>query len=299
MIYTDNKLSETVGKRINTLLAKKDKKQKELAAYLQVQDNTISYFVSGRRIPNTEQIIKISDFFGVSADYLLGRTNIQTTNENLQFVCNYTGLNEDSVKTLSGHVYDIRTTDILNLLLSEEKYFDFYLFCKNLRNYRKQYDSLTGLKEAAVKCTFNASNKHNSLTQARQLIDKVNEENDKKDLSEYRLIKDFKSFLDEYCKTEFEKYAEISLEYQKARQIANKNYEKLADMYLNYKAYKGMTIDEFICKSVYFEFEEHSELYKHFLTMEIESQKLANQIDVSTENGQITATVKDGDNGDN
>lgn len=273
--------------------------QVEFAEKLNCNRQKIADWERGKSTPSADDLTILSSVFNVSADYLLGLTENKTIDEELKFVCNYTGLNEDSVKTLSGHVYDIRTTDILNLLLSEEKYFDFYLFCKNLRNYRKQYDSLTGLKEAAVKCTFNASNKYNSLTQARQLIDKVNEENDKKDLSEYRLIKDFKSFLDEYCKTEFEKYAEISLEYQKARQIANKNYEKLADMYLNYKAYKGMTIDEFICKSGYFEFEEHSELYKHFLTMEIESQKLANQIEVSTENGQITATVKDGDNGDN
>ena len=72
-------LSKAIGKRINTLLAEKERKQKELAAYLGVQDNTISYFVSGRRTPNTEQLVKIADFFNVSADYLLGRTNAETT----------------------------------------------------------------------------------------------------------------------------------------------------------------------------------------------------------------------------
>ena len=94
-------LSKAIGKRINTLLAEKERKQKELAAYLGVQDNTISYFVSGRRTPNTEQLVKIADFFNVSADYLLGRTNAETTDRDLRFVCEYTGLSENTVTTLS------------------------------------------------------------------------------------------------------------------------------------------------------------------------------------------------------
>lgn len=74
----NDSISITIGKRINALLAEQSKKQKELAKYLGVQDNTISYFVSGRRTPNAELIIKISDFFNVSTDYLLGRTDVKT-----------------------------------------------------------------------------------------------------------------------------------------------------------------------------------------------------------------------------
>lgn len=96
----DNELSKTIGKRINTLLAEQEKKQKELAAHLCVPDNTISYFVSGRRTPNTEQISKIADFFDVSADYLLGRTNAKTTDKDLRFICDYTGLSEKSVDAI-------------------------------------------------------------------------------------------------------------------------------------------------------------------------------------------------------
>lgn len=96
----NSELSKTIGKRINTLLAEQTKMQKELAAHLGVPDNTVSYFVSGRRTPNTEQIAKIADFFNVSADYLLGRTNAETTDKDLRFVCEYTGLSENAVSTL-------------------------------------------------------------------------------------------------------------------------------------------------------------------------------------------------------
>ena len=96
----NSELSKTIGKRINTLLAEQERKQKELAAHLGVPDNTVSYFVSGRRTPNTEQIAKIADFFNVSADYLLGRTNAETTDKDLRFVCEYTGLSENAIMTL-------------------------------------------------------------------------------------------------------------------------------------------------------------------------------------------------------
>lgn len=67
-----NSLSTVVGVRINTLLVHRGLTQKDLAEYLGVKANTISYFVKGKRIPNTEQIYKIAVFFNVSADYLLG-----------------------------------------------------------------------------------------------------------------------------------------------------------------------------------------------------------------------------------
>lgn len=96
----NSKISKVIGKRINALLAKKFKRQKDLATALGVNDNTISYFVSGKRMPNTEQIIKISDFFGVSADYLLGLSDTPTTDKDIQFICGYTGLSEKSVEKL-------------------------------------------------------------------------------------------------------------------------------------------------------------------------------------------------------
>lgn len=104
----NSELSKTIGKRINTLLAEQTKMQKELAAHLGVPDNTVSYFVSGRRTPNTEQIAKIADFFDVSADYLLGRTNAKTTDKDLRFICEYTGLSENTIMTLhnSGGIWE-------------------------------------------------------------------------------------------------------------------------------------------------------------------------------------------------
>ena len=105
------------------LLYTKDKTQKELAAHLGVPDNTVSYFVSGRRTPNTEQIAKIADFFDVSADYLLGRTNAETTDKDLRFICEYTGLSENTIMTLrnSGGIWENLTIEYDDIVILIKK----------------------------------------------------------------------------------------------------------------------------------------------------------------------------------
>lgn len=116
----NSEISKAIGKRINALLAKKFKRQKDLATALGVNDNTISYFVSGKRMPNTEQIIKISDFFGVSADYLLGLSDTPTTDKDIQFICEYTGLSEKSVEKLHTKL----ANSIMRKSMDEEKVFE-------------------------------------------------------------------------------------------------------------------------------------------------------------------------------
>lgn len=97
----DIKTKEKIGQRINAALAERNVKQKELAKHLGIQDNTVSYWCKGERTPNTEQIINISELLNVSADYLLGLSEVKTTDKDIQFVCDYTGLSDKAVKMLN------------------------------------------------------------------------------------------------------------------------------------------------------------------------------------------------------
>jgi len=92
--------NKVIGQRINSALAKNHIKQKELATELGIPDNTISYFVSGKRTPNTDQIIKISRKLNVSADYLLGLSKIETPQIEVQEVNNRYGLSESALQNL-------------------------------------------------------------------------------------------------------------------------------------------------------------------------------------------------------
>lgn len=54
--------------------------QLKLALDLNMSQNTISRYETGEREPGINELIKIADYFNVSVDYLLGRTN----NPNMQ-----------------------------------------------------------------------------------------------------------------------------------------------------------------------------------------------------------------------
>lgn len=90
-----------VGERLNTILTQRNITQKELAEAIEVKPNVISYFCSGIRTPNSEQIIKISEYLNISVDYLLCRTDIETTDTTIQNICEYTGLTEKAVRLLN------------------------------------------------------------------------------------------------------------------------------------------------------------------------------------------------------
>ena len=50
--------------------------QKELADRLQVAYQTIGHYETGRRSPDLETVARLCDVFGVTADYLLGRSDM-------------------------------------------------------------------------------------------------------------------------------------------------------------------------------------------------------------------------------
>ena len=54
--------------------------QLKLALDLNMSQNTISRYETGEREPGINELIKIADYFNISVDYLLGRTN----NPNMQ-----------------------------------------------------------------------------------------------------------------------------------------------------------------------------------------------------------------------
>ncbi len=60
------------GERLKILRINRKMSQKELAERLNITKSVISFYESGERMPSYEILIKISDIFHVSTDYLLG-----------------------------------------------------------------------------------------------------------------------------------------------------------------------------------------------------------------------------------
>ena len=64
--------------RIRDIREDRDLKQKEIADYLMCDQSLYSKYERGERPLPLELADKLADFYGVSVDYLLGRTNTKT-----------------------------------------------------------------------------------------------------------------------------------------------------------------------------------------------------------------------------
>lgn len=73
-----------VGEILAELRSEKGIYQKELALYLNVSIGTISNYEKGVHYPDLETLCKLADYFGVTTDYLLGRTGYRYAPANLE-----------------------------------------------------------------------------------------------------------------------------------------------------------------------------------------------------------------------
>lgn len=62
--------------RLRELRREKGISQLKLAIDLNMNQNTVSRYENSEREADYETLIRIADYFGVSVDYLLGRTDI-------------------------------------------------------------------------------------------------------------------------------------------------------------------------------------------------------------------------------
>ena len=59
--------------RIRDLREDMDLRQSDLAEKTGIDQRTISNYETGKTLPDSDALIKLADFFGVSIDYLVGR----------------------------------------------------------------------------------------------------------------------------------------------------------------------------------------------------------------------------------
>ena len=66
---------EIFAQRIRALRKEHKKTQIEMAEMLGIKLRAYQYYESATHYPEVPNLIKLADFFGVSTDYLLGRTD--------------------------------------------------------------------------------------------------------------------------------------------------------------------------------------------------------------------------------
>lgn len=95
-----------VGNRIKYLREEKEISQKKLAEYIKVSPSSIGMYEQERRVPSAEILNLIAEFFNVSVDYLMGRTdtkndenkyNINKKSQEILDVIKKSGINLDKI----------------------------------------------------------------------------------------------------------------------------------------------------------------------------------------------------------
>lgn len=86
------------SERLKLLRENKSLSQKELALLLGVSPSTIGMYESGKRTPDSEMLKRICDFFDISVDYLLGRTN------NNNYITDKKNVLTPEVETIAAHL---------------------------------------------------------------------------------------------------------------------------------------------------------------------------------------------------
>lgn len=106
--------------RLQDLIADSGKDMKTLASEIGISSGALSKYQNDNSEPGITALAKIAQYFGVTADYLLGRSNNRTPgNANIGRI---TGLSDKSIETLS---FYSRSTEkevikIINLLIEHE-----------------------------------------------------------------------------------------------------------------------------------------------------------------------------------
>lgn len=86
--------------RLQKLINSSGKSREEIANAIECDTSTITKHYNGNRQVAPEFIIKYAQFFGVSADYLLGLSDVESTDRDIQFISKYTGLSEKAICVL-------------------------------------------------------------------------------------------------------------------------------------------------------------------------------------------------------
>lgn len=124
--------------RLRLLMDERGVTQIELANFVGCARQSMSQYATGQSLPDINILLKISEFFEVSADYLLGKTEEKTVDPDIKKVCKYTGLSEAAVKNTrdikclcasdkyitNSHLGDIPLF-IINYILSQEFLYEY------------------------------------------------------------------------------------------------------------------------------------------------------------------------------
>ncbi len=103
-----------IENRLKQLRKENGLTQKELADKLNISKGSIAMYETGKRSPDNEILSVIADFFDVSTDYLLGRTNIKRYSEEILAFNTTEDLTDDDLKLVRDLIEALKSKNAKN-----------------------------------------------------------------------------------------------------------------------------------------------------------------------------------------
>lgn len=118
--------------RLRAVMADRGTNQTRLSDQIQreqgqiMQRQTISQYMNGQSKPDTERLTLLCRALNVSADYLLGLSDVASPDTDIRSVCDFTGLSEGAVEAIrylgNKRDYPDHMLQILSLLISTNEF---------------------------------------------------------------------------------------------------------------------------------------------------------------------------------
>mgnify|MGYP002624216007 CR=1 FL=1 len=103
----ENNYNKFFPSRLRIALESEGKTQAELSRFLGISSQMIGYYKTGQSSPDWETLVKISQFFNVSVDWLLGLSDIKSCDSDIKNAAFTTGLSSESIETLHDENKDL------------------------------------------------------------------------------------------------------------------------------------------------------------------------------------------------
>lgn len=131
------KCQEAFAERLQELMNEKGISQNQLAQAINMSSGSVSKYRSGHAELKMVTLEKFADYFDVSVDYLMGRTNCKKYDGSIQAASKFTNLSDDSLKIL--HKMDSTQRCFLDAIIQHELFESLLKCFQKLLGNRKDY----------------------------------------------------------------------------------------------------------------------------------------------------------------
>lgn len=93
-----------LGNRLKDLREEMNLTREELAYKLNISYSAVSKYETNVRFPDKETLYKLADYFNVSVDYLLGRSDIRKIETKAYHSNDLSGLPDEAIKQIDDYI---------------------------------------------------------------------------------------------------------------------------------------------------------------------------------------------------